>query len=104
MRSKGGILALSTIGIAAALLFVIAPGVRSSPHQPSVPETPVVLDSSSVPSLEFILSSFNVLGSRHTAPGNTQTWLESTHSVADAPHAAHCVPTFDIGAGQRDDT
>lgn len=72
MRSKGGILALSTIGIAAALLIVIAPGVRSSPHQPSVPETPVVLDSSSVPSLEFILSSFNVLGSRHTAPGNTR--------------------------------
>ena len=72
MRSKGGILALSTIRHHRRLALRHRPWVRSSPHQPSVPETPVVLDSSSAPSLELILSSLNVLGSRHTAPGNTR--------------------------------
>lgn len=102
MRWKRGPVALSATGIVTALLFVLAPAVRSATDSPELTWNPVesspsaaALPASKPPplpglrdtrsltppsrspaanrsSLEFEVSSFNVLGSSHTAPGGTK--------------------------------
>lgn len=106
MRRKPGLMASSATGMVTALLLVVAPVVRSTTDNPELARPPGesaqlsgaqmsktpqlsrpaegeqspssrYSPSASSPSLDFDLSSFNVLGSSHTEPGGSKAQMAS---------------------------
>lgn len=81
MHRKKGLAAALAAAVAAVLVFailaVIKPGTddpeRTNPPSPSPSRSPSPSSPSPRVSLEFVVSSFNVLGGSHTAPGGPRT-------------------------------